>query len=80
MPEAGPFGATRLEARLRAIVDASFVNRPSGGWVESVLTLADQRFFVADLRLRTTILTRLRRIVNATLSFDDSNNAVRGGR
>jgi hypothetical protein len=43
MPELGPLGETFLEARDRAIVVAFFVNRPSGGWVESVVTLADQR-------------------------------------
>jgi hypothetical protein len=43
MPDAGPFGETRFEARVRAIVAASLVNNPAGGWVESVLTLATQR-------------------------------------
>src|ERR1700747_2508412 len=38
-PDAGPFGETFLEARLRAIVAALFVNNPDGGCVESVFTL-----------------------------------------
>ena len=43
IPELGPFGETRFEASVRAMVFASFVNSPAGGWVESVLTLATQR-------------------------------------
>jgi hypothetical protein len=39
MPEPGPFGETLLDARIRAIVSAFFVNKPDGGCVESVLTL-----------------------------------------
>jgi len=42
-------GETFLEARFRAIVSALLVNSPLGGWVESVLTLATQRFFLALL-------------------------------
>jgi hypothetical protein len=38
MPEAGPFGETFREASVRAIVAASFLKRPSGGWVASVFT------------------------------------------
>jgi hypothetical protein len=44
MPEAGPLGETFLDARLLAIVAASFLNRPSGGKVDSVLTFATHRF------------------------------------
>lgn len=43
MPEPGPFGETRFEASDRAIAAALLVNRPLGGWVESVVTLATQR-------------------------------------
>jgi hypothetical protein len=43
IPDAGPFGDTRFDASDRAMVAASFVNRPSGGWVESVLTFATHR-------------------------------------
>lgn len=40
MPDCGPFGETFLEARDLAIVDASLVNNPGGGNVETVLTCA----------------------------------------
>ncbi len=40
MPEPGPLGETFLEAKLRAIAAALLVKSPSGGWVESVFTLA----------------------------------------
>jgi len=43
-PELGPFGETFLDDSVRAIVAALFVNNPCGGWVESVLTFATQRF------------------------------------
>ena len=43
MPEPGPFGDTRREASVRAIVGASFVKSPSGGRVDAVVTDADQR-------------------------------------
>ena len=43
MPEAGPLGETRFEASVRAIVAASFLNSPSGGCVESVVTVFTQR-------------------------------------
>jgi len=47
MPELTPFGDTFFDASVRAIVAASFLNRPSGGWVASevAVTWADQRFF-----------------------------------
>src|ERR1700721_2147090 len=38
MPEPGPFGETFFEASWRAIVSGAFVNRPSEGYVDSVLT------------------------------------------
>jgi len=44
IPDRGPFGETLREANVRAIVAASFVNRPRGGCVESVVTLATQLF------------------------------------
>src|SRR5690242_15211175 len=40
MPDPGPFGDTFFEASDRAIVSASFVNKPRGGKVETVLTFA----------------------------------------
>jgi hypothetical protein len=46
IPEAGPLGETRFDARVRAMVAAFFVNRPVGGRVESVLTCDTQRFFL----------------------------------
>jgi len=45
IPDPGPFGETFFEARLRAMAAAFFVNRPLGGWVESVVTRATHRFF-----------------------------------
>jgi hypothetical protein len=39
MPDEGPLGETFLDASVRAIVAALFVNNPEGGCVESVLTL-----------------------------------------
>jgi hypothetical protein len=52
MPDAGPFGETFFEASVRAIVAASFLNNPSGGWVASeiAVTSADQRRVVSALR------------------------------
>jgi len=44
MPEPGTLGETFLEANDRAMVAASFVNKPFAGCVESVLTFATQRF------------------------------------
>jgi hypothetical protein len=44
MPEAGPLGETFFEASVRAMVAASWVKRPAGGCVESVLTPATQSF------------------------------------
>ena len=43
-PEADSFGETFFDASDLAIAMALFVNRPSGGRVESVLTFATQRF------------------------------------
>ena len=43
MPDAAPLGETFLDASVRAIVGASFVNKPSGGKVETVLTFDTQR-------------------------------------
>ena len=50
IPEPAPFGETFREAKVRAIVAASFVNRLAGGWVESVVTFATHRFFGAGVR------------------------------
>ena len=38
-----PFGLTRFDASERAIVSASFVNKPPGGNVETVFTVCTQR-------------------------------------
>ena len=53
IPEPGPFGETFSEARARAMVSASFVNRPAGGCVESVVTRATQRLPGGTRDLRT---------------------------
>jgi hypothetical protein len=50
IPEPGPFGDTFFEARLRAIVAASFLNSPSSGYVDSVSTPADHFRFPCVLR------------------------------
>jgi hypothetical protein len=50
IPELGPFGDTFFEARLRAIVAASFLNSPSSGYVDSVSTPADHFRFPCVLR------------------------------
>ena len=44
IPDPGPLGETFLEAKVRAMVLASFVNRPGGGNVDSVFTRATQGF------------------------------------
>lgn len=46
MPEAGPFGETFFDARLRAMVAAFCVKSLGGGCVESVVTFDTQRFFL----------------------------------
>src|SRR5580700_2440560 len=46
MPDPGPLGETLLEANALAMVLALLVNRPCGGCVESVGTLAIHRFFL----------------------------------
>jgi hypothetical protein len=46
MPEPGPLGETFFDARTRAIVLASLLNNPGGGWVESVVTWETHRFVV----------------------------------
>jgi hypothetical protein len=46
-PDPGPFGDTFGDARDRAMVRVSFVNKPAGGCVESVLTRATHRFLFA---------------------------------
>lgn len=47
MPDAGPFGETRFDAKLRAMLVALWVKRFFGGCVEFVLILATQRFVFA---------------------------------
>jgi hypothetical protein len=60
MPEAGPFGETFFEARDRAMVAASLVKRPSGGKVETVLTVATQRWPDLDLEGGSVVAFLLR--------------------
>src|SRR5258706_6374406 len=48
IPDPAPFGDTFFDANVRAMVGALLLNNPSGGWVESVVTLADH-FFGFDL-------------------------------
>jgi hypothetical protein len=48
IPDPGPFGETFLEAKVFAIVAALLLNKPAGGWVESVSTLPDH-FWGLDL-------------------------------
>lgn len=45
-PDVGPLGETSFEARVLAIVAALRVNKPGGGYVETVVTPAIQRFFL----------------------------------
>src|SRR2546430_15448445 len=45
MPEPMPLGLTFLLAMARAMVCASFVNKPLGGNVETVFTSRTHRFF-----------------------------------
>lgn len=44
-PDVTPFGLTRFDASVFAIVRASFVNSPGGGAVETVLTVRTQSRF-----------------------------------
>jgi hypothetical protein len=44
IPDPGPFSETLFDASCRAIVSASFVNSPSDGYVETVLTLLTHFF------------------------------------
>jgi hypothetical protein len=46
MPDCGPLGDTFLEAKVRATTEAFLLNKPAGGCVESVFTLATHRFFL----------------------------------
>jgi len=54
-PDPGPFGETFLEARVRAMIAALFVNNPAGGCVESVLTLDTHLF---PVRLGISLLCK----------------------
>jgi hypothetical protein len=48
MPELSPLGETFFEASELAMAEALCVNRPFGGWVESVVTFETHlRFFLA---------------------------------
>lgn len=58
MPDCGPLGETFFEARDLAMVGASFVNRPGGGKVETVLTPAIHLLF--GRLFRRFVLCRLR--------------------
>lgn len=60
MPDCGPLGDTFFEANTRAIVAASLVNSPDGGWVESVLTE------LTHLRLRDLLLTMVPPVTDTT--------------
>ena len=68
IPEDGTFGDTFFEARLRAIVAASFLNNPSCGYVDSVCTLADH--FLRPCELRWEVL-RVRLLLLLNLAFLD---------
>ncbi len=46
IPEPGPLGDIFFDASVRTMVAALLVNSPSGGCVESVLTLDTHRFFL----------------------------------
>lgn len=51
IPEPRPLGETLFEAKALAIVEASFVNSPAGGCVESVVTVPTHfLLFVPPLR------------------------------
>src|SRR5438128_1783449 len=64
IPDAGPFGETRRDARERAMVAASLVKRPSGGCVESVVTAA-LHFRLATGRVAASIAPAWRRSARA---------------
>jgi hypothetical protein len=51
-PDVGPFGLTRLEASVRAIVRAPFVKSPGGGAVDTVVTVRTHRRGARPLLLR----------------------------
>src|ERR1700678_652856 len=57
IPEPGPFGETFFDARVRAMVAALWLNSPSGGWVESVVTAADQRLGFAVFLVAAFLVT-----------------------
>jgi hypothetical protein len=62
MPDDGPLGETRLDARARAMLAALLVKSPLGGCVESVRTLATHRF-VARCGIATFLGPALRTVV-----------------
>jgi len=43
IPDPGPLGETFFDAKVRAMVFASLVKSPGGGYVDSVFTQATQR-------------------------------------
>jgi hypothetical protein len=63
MPDPTPLGDTFFDAKVRAMVEALFVNSPLGGCVESVVTLATQRFFFPELFFPDGIRTSSKRPV-----------------
>ena len=69
IPDGGPLGETFLEASTRAIVGALFVNRPAGGWVESVFTLATQRFLFFKATRPSSVIPTSRDFPNRTYEF-----------
>jgi hypothetical protein len=54
IPDWGPFGETFFDARVRAITAGLFVKRPSGGCVESVVTV--RTHFLADFLFIIVVL------------------------
>ncbi|MGA8538559.1 MAG: hypothetical protein WB566_03625, partial [Terriglobales bacterium] len=74
IPDSGPLGETFPDASVRAIVTALFVNSPGGGCVESVVTVATQRFLfrfiVVPMRLSRCqcVANNVWRITNHSVS------------
>jgi hypothetical protein len=76
IPDCGPFGETLREAKVRAMVAAFLVNRPFGGWVESVFTSRTHRF--PDLRDFAELLGRFAELRDIGVSPTKPDVAVRG--
>ena len=90
MPDWGPFGDTRREARLLAISDALLLKSPAGGKVELVLTVATQglrdfprdefvsRHIAVPIRISRSRIAALPRISNTLMPVRRSiSTAVR---